>query len=589
VAFPNFYKLKTTTSPQKEEYMKNLEIAKILYEIADLLELQEIKFKPQAYRNAARSIESLSEDIEAIHQRGELQKIPGIGEHIALKIEQYLETGKLDYYTKLKKEVGFDLEQLLQIPGLGPKRVKILHQKLKISNVDDLEKAIKTGKLRTVPGFGAETEKHFLQGINYLKTNPQRFLYAQALPIVNEILAYFKAQPFAKKIEVAGSFRRGKETVGDLDFLATSTQPEKVIDLFTKLPEVKEILNKGTTKSSIRLSNGLQVDLRVVKEKEFGSAMNYFIGSKEHNIQLRKLALSKGYTLSEYGLFRLKDKVWVAGTTEKEIYDKLGMNFIEPELRENTGEIEAALQHKLPKLITLKDIKGLFHNHSTWSDGENSILKMAQQAERIGMKFISFNDHYSRLGIVNPLTEKRLIQYLKEIEKVRKKVGIRVFSGIEIDIQKDGTLTLPKSKLKELDVVIAAVHTSLQMPEKEMTARIIKCLNNYPINILGHPTGIEHGHRPEININLERVFEAAKQKNVFLEINSSPERMDLNGLQVKSAIQAGCRVVISTDAHQKSQLGYYPLGLLSARRGWTEKKDVLNCWDLKKIEKSLEK
>jgi len=569
--------------------MKNQEIAQILYEIADLLELQEIKFKPQAYRNAARSIESLSEDIKAIHQRGELQKIPGIGEHIALKIEQFLETGKIDYYNKLKKEIGFDIEQLLQIPGLGPKRVKILHQKLKINSIDDLEKTIKAGKLRMIPGFGEEMEKNFLKGIEYIKTNPRRYLYAQALPIVNDVLSRLRKLPLIKKVEVAGSFRRGKETVGDLDFLATSPQPKEVIDYFTKLPDVKEVLNKGTTKSSVRLSNGLQMDLRVVKEKEFGSAMNYFIGSKEHNISLRKFALSKGYTLSEYGLFRLKDKRWIAGTTEKDIYNKLGMSYIEPELRENTGEIETSLNNKLPKLITKNDIQGVFHNHSTWSDGENSLLEMAQQAEKLGFKFISFNDHYSNLGILNPLKEKRLGAYLKEIEKVRKKVKIKVFSGIEIDIQKDGSLDLNKKWFDKIEVIVASVHTSMQMPEREMTARIIKCLENYPVTILGHPTGIEHGERAGINVNLNRVFEVCRKKNILVEINSSPLRMDLNGLQVKSAIKAKCKLVISTDAHEKSQLNFYPLGILCARRGWAEKKDILNCGNLKQIEKTLKK
>jgi len=569
--------------------MKNLEIAQILYEIADLLELQEIEFKPKAYKNAARSIETLSEDIEVIHKRGELKEIPGVGEHIALKIEEFLETGKIDYYNKLKKQVGFDIEQLLQIPGLGPKRVKLLHQKLKISSIDDLEKAIKTGKLRTVPGFGEETERNFLKGIEYLRTNPRRYLYAQALPIVKEILTYFRRQSFVKKIEIVGSFRRGKETVGDLDFLATSTQPEKVIELFTKMSSVKEVLNQGTTKSSVRLDNGLQVDLRVVKEKEFGSAMNYFIGNKEHNINLRKYALSKGYTLSEYGLFKLKGKAWVAGATEKEIYDKLGMDYIEPELRENTGEIETALKHQLPKLVTEKEIQGLFHNHSTWSDGSSTLLEMAQHAEKMGLKFISFNDHYSNLGIINPLNEKRLVSYLKEIEKVRKKVKIRVFSGIEIDIQKDGSLNISKESLKKLDVVVASVHTSMQMSEKEMTARIVKCLENYPITILGHPTAIQLGERPAINVNLDKIFEVCKRKNIFLEINSSPNRMDLNGFQVKAALKAGCKVVISTDAPEESQLEFYPLGVLCARRGWAEKKDVLNCKSVKEIEKELKR
>jgi DNA polymerase (family 10) len=317
--------------------------------------------------------------------------------------------------------------------------------------------------------------------------------------------------------------------------------------------------------------------------------MNYFVGNKEHNIALRKYALSKGYTLSEYGLFKLKGKKWIAGRTEEEIYGKLKMNYIEPELRENTGEIQASLNNKLPHLITTKDIQGVFHNHSTWSDGENSLLEMAQQAEKMGLKFISFNDHYSNLGIVNPLNEKRLNAYLKEIEKVRKKVKIKVFSGIEIDIQKDGGLNISKEPLKKLDVVIASVHTSMNLPEKEMTSRILKCLENYPVTILGHPTCIQHGDRPAINLDLEKVFEVCNRKNIFLEINASPNRMDLNGLQVKAALKAGCKVVISTDAHEASQLEFYPFGVLSARRGWAEKKDVLNCKSVKEMEKELKR
>ncbi len=569
--------------------MKNQEIAQLLYEIADILEIQEVPFKPQAYRNAARSIENLSEDIAAIHQRGELDQIPGVGEHIGKKIIELLKTGKLEYYTKLKKEIGFDVEQLLKVPTLGPKRIKILHKELKINSVSDLEKAIKSGKLRKLPGFGTESEKHLLEGINLIKTTPQRYMYASAIPIVKEITAYFKKQPFVKKIEVAGSFRRGKETIGDLDFLVISTQPEKVIQLFIKYPEVKEVLAKGSTKGSIRLRSGMQVDLRVVNEKEFGSAMNYFIGNKEHNIALRKLALSKGYTLSEYGLFQLKGKKWIAGRTEQEIYDKLGMDYIEPELRENTGEIEASLKHQLPNLITPKDIKGVFHNHSAWSDGRNTLLEMAQSAERMGFKFISFNDHYSNIGIINPLNEKRLPGYLKEIEKVRKKVKIKVFLGVEIDIQKDGTLNLPISKLKQFDIVIAALHTSLQLPEKEMTERVCKALENYPIHILAHPLCGQYGERPPIQLNLEKVFTVCKRRNIFLEINSSPKRMDLNGINVKAALKAGCKLVLSTDAHDIHQLETYPLGVLCARRGWLEKKDLVNCWEMKKIEKEFKK
>jgi len=569
--------------------MKNLALAQILYEIADLLGLQEEKFKPQAYRNAARSIETLSEDIEKLYREDKLQTIPGVGEHIAQRIQEFLETGKIDYHSKLKKIIGIDVENLMRIPNLGPKRIKILHQKLHIKTIDDLEKALKAGKVSKLQGFGQETEKHLLKGIEQIRANPRRWPYAQALPLVNEIIAYFKTCKAVDKIEVGGSFRRGKETIGDLDFLAISSKPEQVTKHFIKFPDVKEVLSSGKTKTSVLLNSNIQVDLRIVAPKEFGSALLYFIGNKEHNIEIRKLALSKGYTLSEYGLFKLKDKSWVAGRTEQEVYDKLGLKYIPPELRENMGELKASQQNQLPNLITEKDIQGVFHNHSTWSDGGNTLLEMAQKAEQLGFKFISFNDHYSRLGIINPLNEKRLDSYLKEIAKVQKKVKIKILSGIEIDIQKDGSLDLPIEKLKKLDVIIASVHTSLDLPEAEMTKRICYALENYPINILGHPTDIQFNERPPINVNLKKVFAVAKKRNLFLEINASPARMDLSGTYVKAAIDSGCKVVISIDGHDISHLDNIYLGVLCARRGWAEKKDVLNCWNIDKIISALKK
>ena len=570
--------------------MKNLEIAKILNTIADILELQEVQFKPQAYRKAALAIESLAEDIEAVSARGELQEIPGIGEHIAAKIEEYIQTGKVKYYQDLKKEVNVDVEHLLEIPSLGPKKIKVLHQKLGVRNLADLERAIQRHKLLTIPGFGEETEKNLLKGIELVRSRPKRFLHAQVLPLVNSILATFKKYPFVETIEIAGSFRRGKETVGDLDFLVISNHPEKVTTAFTTMPDVKEILAQGPTRSSVLLHNGLQIDLRVLQKKEWGSALLYFIGSKEHNVELRKLALSKGYTLSEYGLFRLKNKQWVAGRTEQEIYHKLGIKqYIQPELRENNGEIKAAQNRKLPYLMTVKDVKGVFHNHSTWSDGTASLLDMATKAEELGFKFVSFNDHYGPVGITNPLNEKRLIQYRKEIDKVQKKVGLKVFSGVEIDILKDGTLPLSKAILKQLDVVVASIHVALKMSETEMTKRVCSVLEQYPVNILGHPTDRLLNVREPLPLNLDQVFETARQHRVFMEINASPSRCDLAGEQVKAALQAGCQFALSTDAHAVNGLEHYPLGVLMARRGWLENQKVLNCWELPKIEKALQK
>ncbi|MDP3698233.1 MAG: DNA polymerase/3'-5' exonuclease PolX [Nanoarchaeota archaeon] len=569
--------------------MKNQLIVKILNNIADILELQEVEFKPVAYRRAAQSVESLSEAIEDVYEKGKLEDIPGVGRHIGEKIAEIIETGKLKYYEKLKREVKIDVEALNEIPSLGPKKIKMLYQKLGVRDVKDLEKALKQHKVRGLEGFGEKTEETLLHGIELLKKRPSRFLYIHALPIVEMITKNLQRNDFVKRVEIAGSFRRGKETVGDLDFLVVSSQPKKVMGVFTGMKEVKEVLAKGETKSSVRLSNGLQVDLRVVAKKEYGAALLYFIGSKEHNVELRKLALKKGWTLNEYGLTKLKDKKWVAGRTQDEIYQKLGLRFIEPELRENRGEIEASRQNKLPALITAKDIKGVFHNHTIWSDGNNTLLEMAQKAEELKLKFISFNDHFGHIGITNPLTEKRLGKYLQEIDKVQKKVGIKIFSGVEIDILKDGKLPLSPAKLRDLDVVVASVHVAITMKEKEMTKRVCDALNNYPVNILGHPLDRLLQEREALALNLDKVFETAQKNNAFMEINSSPKRMDLPGELVKSGVDAGCKFALSTDAHDVSHLAFYPLGVNMARRGWVGQKHLLNCWSLGKIEKALQK
>ena len=569
--------------------MKNQLIAKILNNIADILELQEVPFKPIAYRRAAQAIESLSEDISDIYERNGLEEISGVGRHIAEKIAEIIETGKLKYYEQLKKEVKIDVEGLNEIPNLGPKKIRILYKKLGVKDISGLEKALKQHKVRELEGFGEKTEETLLHGIELLKKRPSRFLYIHAIPIVEMVTKELAKQDFVKKVEVAGSFRRGKETVGDLDILAVSSQPEKVMNVFTKMKDVTEVLAKGGTKSSVRLSNGMQVDLRVVNEKQYGAALLYFIGNKDHNVELRKLALKKGWTLNEYGLTALKNKRWIAGRTQEEIYQKLGLRFIEPELRKNRGEIEAARLGKLPVLVTTKDIKGVFHNHTTWSDGHNSHLEMAQKAEALGFKFISFNDHFGHVGITNPLTEKRLGKYLQEIEKVQKKVGIKVFNGVEIDILKDGSLPLSASKLRKLDVVIASVHVALNLKEKEMTKRVCNALSDYPVNILGHPFDRLLQEREPIALNLDKVFESAKKHGVFLEANSSPKRMDLPGESIKAGVGAGCRFALSTDAHDVSHLPYYFLGVNMARRGWLEQKHLLNCWPLGKIEKALQK
>ena len=572
--------------------MKNQEVVRILNTIGDILELQNVAFKPIAYRKAAMTVEGLTEDVEEVYGKeglSGLQRLPGIGEHIAKKIEEIILSGKLRYFEQLKNEIDIDVEGLRQISGLGPKKIKVLYDRLHVRSVADLEKALKRHAVSKLEGFGEKTEDLLMKGLVFLKTKPRRFLYAQALPYVVMIQRELGGVRGVERVEVAGSFRRGKETVGDLDFVVVSDEPEKVMEKFVHLADVKEVLSHGQTKSSIRFSNGLQVDLRVVREKEFGSALLYFIGNKEHNVEIRKLALHKGYTLNEYGLFRLPGKKWIAGRTEHEIYSKLGLRYIEPELRENHGELQASLQRVLPRLVEAGEVKGFFHNHSKYSDGNASLLQMAQRAEELGWKFISFNDHFGPVGIAHPLTLKRLDGYLKEIEQVRRKVGIRVFSGVEIDILKDGKLPLSTAKLNKLDVVIASLHLSLGLGEKEMTKRVCFALENYPITIFGHPRARLLNVREPVAMNLDRVFSVACRRGVFLEVNGAPQRMDLAGEQAKVARDVGCRFALGVDAHDVRHLEYGRYAVNMARRGWLEKKDVLNCDSVKMIEKRLQK
>lgn len=570
--------------------MKNFELAQILYQIADILELQEVQFKPRTYQKAAQTIEALSEDIGTIYQKGgvkALEELPGIGQSIALKIEEFIKTGKIKYYQELKKQIPINLEELSQIPGLGPKKIRLLYQKLKIKNLKDLEKAIKQKKLRDLPSLGELTEENLQKGIEFAKKKTSRLLLGYAYPLAQEIRTYLLKAPGVSRVEIAGSFRRGQETIGDLDILALSSQPQKAMAAFIRMPDVKEVLAKGSTKSVIRLSNNLEVDLRVLKEKEFGSALLYFTGNKQHNIAIRKIALKKGWTLSEYGLFNLKTKKLIASRTEEEIYQKLGLQFIPPELRNNTGEIEAALKNKLPPLVSFLDIRADFQMHSRWSDGANSIREMAEQAARNGLKVIALTDHIGNLGVTNSLKRKRFENYLKEIDKINRQSDITILKGAEIDIGKEGRLVVSQEMLKKLDIVLAAVHLGYKGSEEEQTKRVCYALENYPIDVLAHPTGRKINEREPLSLNMEKLFETAKQTNTFLEINGMPERMDLKDNYIRAAKEIGCRFSLGSDAHSASQLACLKFSVINARRGWLEKKDTLNTYPLVKIRKIL--
>ncbi len=568
---------------------KNSEVAKILYQIADLLDIQNVQWKPQAYRKAAQSVESYPEDIADVAKERKLKDVPSVGEHIAQKIEEYLTTGKSSYFEKLKKEMPV-AEELFHLEGIGPKTIKLLYQKLKIKTLPDLKKAAQQGKISKLEGMGEKKQQQILESIGRLQTwAPHRFLLGEASLMVEDIISYLKKVQGVEKAMPAGSYLRGKETVGDVDVLIVGQNNKKIMDVFVSMNDVAKVLAHGESKSSVRLSNGLQVDTRVVDKNYYGSALQYFTGSKEHSVALRKLALKKGLTLSEYGLFTVKGKKRVAGTTEEEIYKKLNMQWMPPEMRENRGEIELALKHKIPKLIEWGDIHGDFQTQTNWSDGAHSIEEMAKKAQQLGWKFVTITDHVGGIGIVNPLDEKRLAKQAVEIDKVQKKSGIRIFKGAEIDITKTGELALPKAACKKLDVVLMSIHSAFRMPSSEMTKRICTAMENYPVNVFGHPTGRLINQRDGVEFDADKVFETAKECGVFLEINGQPSRMDLSDVHVHAARELGCSFAISSDAHAKEQLEYVKYGVVTARRGWLEKKHVLNTKTLAQIEKLLER
>ena len=566
--------------------MKNQEIANIFYEIADFLEMEGVQFKPYAYQKAAITLENLEKDVQDIYKEGgreALEKIPGVGKSIAEKIEEYLKTGKIKYYQDLKKKTPVKMEELTAVEGLGPKRVKVLYQKLGIRNLKDLEKAAKAHKIASLFGFDEKTEKNILEGIAFLKRSKGRFLLGEILPIVKETYEKLKSLKEIEKISPAGSVRRMKETIGDVDFLVISKNPEKVMDFFVSLPGTVKIWGKGSTKSSVRMKGGFDMDIRVVPKKSYGSALQYFTGSKEHNIVTRKIAIDKGLKLNEYGVFR--GPRMVAGKTEEEVYKTLGMEWPPPELRENQGEIEAALKGKLPKIIDYKDIKGDLHCHSKWNGGKNTILEMAERAQEMGYQYLGISDHTKFLRIEHGLDEKKLSQQRKEIDKLNSRLkNFKILQGAETNILNDGSIDINGEALKKLDYVIAGIHSNFKMEKEKMTERIIKAMKNPYIKIISHPTGRIIKRRDEYQIDFDKILRAAKEFGVILEINSFPERLDLNDQNIRRAKEAGgVKMVINTDSHHKNQLRYIELGIAQARRGWAEKEDIINTQPLEKL------
>ena len=566
--------------------MKNLLVAKILNEIADILEMQNVEFKPRAYRKAARTVESLSEPIEEVYDKKKLKELSGVGESIAAKIAEIIETGTSQYLENLKKQMPANIEALTSIEGMGPKSVKKLYETLKIKTLDDLARAAKQHKIREIKGFGPRTEKNILEHLELARRGTKRILLGFALPIAEEIKERVKKEGSVSQVMVTGSLRRMKETIGDIDILTYSTDPERTADFFVAMPDVREVLGKGVTKCSIILKSNIRVDLRIVEARSFGSALIYFTGSKDHNIKLRKVAMGNSYKLNEYGLFK-KDQQ-IAGETEEEVYGKLGMDWIPPELRENRDEIEAARKHKLPNLIGYDAIKGDLQVHTKWTDGENTIEEMAEAAKALGYSYICITDHYSKMVIAGGLNEKQIRDEIAEIEKVNKKIkGIEILRGAEVDIGADGALQAKEEVLKDLDVVVASVHSNFNLSKKKMTQRLVAAMESGYVTILGHPTGRKIRTKKSYPIDMEELFEVSKQTGTFLEINAFPERLDIDDFHARAAKEVGCKLVIDTDAHNKEHLKYMRLGVAVARRGWVEEKDVINALPLKSLLKLL--
>ncbi len=563
--------------------MKNKELADLFERMADILEFKgENPFKISAYRKASRIIGDLTQDIEEIAESGKLKDVPGIGEGMAQKVVEYLKTGKISKFEEVKKGVPDELIAIMDIPGMGPKTLSMLHKEKGISNFSQLEKALEDGSLLGLFGMGEKKIENIKRGIQLLKQSKGRMNLGLAFPIAKRIVETLRQKTGSKKIEWAGSLRRMKENIGDIDILATGPDKERIIHAFTHLPEVKEVLASGETKASIIAEGGTQIDLRVVEEDSYGAALQYFTGSKGHNIHLRGIAKAKGIKINEYGVFKGNKKI--AGKEERDVYRSLGMDWIEPELREDRGEIEAAQEKRLPKLVQESEIKGDLHVHSKWSDGTSEIEEIAQTAQKRDYQYVAICDHSKSLRIAHGLDESRLMKQIEEIDRINEKLkGFQILKGTEVDILTDGKLDFPEKILEKLDIVVAAVHSGFKQDKVKMTKRIIRALENPFVNIIAHPSGRLLGARDPYEVEMDELMEAAKKYGKALEINAYFERLDLDDVYCRKAKEMGVRVGIGTDVHHLDQMWMISLGVAVARRGWLEANDVLNTLSLKEI------
>jgi len=557
--------------------MKNQQIAKIFNEIAELLELQgENVFRIRAYRRAAQNLDGLSRDVAALSDE-DLVALPGIGKDLAGKVREYLETGEIAKHEELKKSIPAGVLELLRVPGLGPKKAKLFYDKLRIKSVAELESAVRSGTLTGLPGIQKRTVDNILKGIELVKRGAERTPLGRVLPLAEDIVRRLKAAGPVDRIEVAGSIRRRKETVKDIDILITSKRPAAVMDAFVGLSHVSRVLAHGETRSSIITEDGIQVDLRVVDEDSFGAALQYFTGSKEHNIRLREMAVRAGLKISEYGVFKGPAEKKIGGAREEDVYQALGLPWIPPELREDRGEIEAARSGGLPDLVTLADIKGDLHVHTRWSDGSHDLDALVEAAKARGYSYLAITDHTKGLGVAHGLDEKRLAEEIRLIDAANKKLrGFTVLRGTEVDIRSDGRLDLPEHALAGLDIVVASVHSGFRQTREQITKRLLAAVRNPCVSVIAHPTGRLIGERDAYEVDLETVLKEAAKYGVAMEVNAYPLRLDLNDQHVRIAREYGVPLVISTDTHVTPQFDFMQYGVATARRGWAEKKDVLN-------------
>jgi DNA polymerase (family 10) len=567
-----------------EQPMDNDEIAQVFTNIADLLDIKgEEWYRVRAYRRAAEAIAHYPEDMATLRDEGRLEEIPGVGKAIAGKVDEMLRTGHLEFYERLKNEIPDGVLSLLGIPGVGPRTVSLLYKELGLVSIPDVETAARQHRLRDLKGLGAKSEERILQGIQTLHRISGRHLLATALPVAEMIVAALRECPAADGVTPAGSLRRCAPTVGDIDILAASDKPQEVVDHFVSLPQVHEVSSHGDTKATVYLDSGLQVDLMVLEKKHYGSLLQHFTGSKDHNADLRGLARRQGLSLSEYG-FQHEDGSVTSCPSEEEVYSTLGLEWIPPELREASGELEAAQEGRLPHLITEKDIRGDFHTHTVYSDGASTVEEMALAAISRGYEYIVISDHSQGLGVAGGLSADDFAQQRDEIASVNERLTpFRILSGVELEIKSDGTLDLPDDQLALFDVVVASVHMGLQQDAEQMTQRIVAAMRNPHVDIIAHPTGRLLGQRASVSLDFEAIVDTAASTGTWLEINAQPNRLDLDGELARKAIRRGVLLSLGSDAHHAEGLGVMRFGVATARRGWAEPANVANSLGLEEL------